>query len=113
MPLVAGLIYALFTLFYYLAGGKDPEGYSYIYEVMDWSKPGMVITVIFGVMILIILLHTFMFWLYRLRVRLFNQYFVKKEEISTTSDRGETNPTFKSDSIENITENGQGTSNHM
>lgn len=100
-PLSAGLIYGLFTLIYYLAGGKDPDGFGYIYEVMDWSRPGMVMTVVFGVMVFIIVLHTFVFWLYRLRVSIFKKYFVKNG--ATTEDRGEANLTFKSDSFDNVT----------
>ncbi len=32
--------YALFTLFYYLAGGVNENGEPYIYTTMDWRNPG-------------------------------------------------------------------------
>lgn len=99
-PLSAGLIYGVFTLVYYLVGGKDPDGNAFIYEVMDWSKPGMVLPIVFGIMVLIILLHSFVFWMYRLRVFLYKKYFGKNEE--STENAGEANLTFKSDSFDNI-----------
>lgn len=38
-PLLFALAYLLFTLAYYYAGGLDPWGNSFIYPVIDWSKP--------------------------------------------------------------------------
>lgn len=97
-PLLAGTLYGLFTLIYYLAGGEDPDGYPFIYPMMDWSKPGLVIPVVFGIMIFIVLLHTSVFWMYRLRVFVFKKYFVK--DAAMEEERGQSNLTFKSESLE-------------
>uniref|UniRef100_A0A336MIU4 CSON012951 protein n=1 Tax=Culicoides sonorensis TaxID=179676 RepID=A0A336MIU4_CULSO len=97
-PLLAGLVYGLFTLIYYLAGGVDPEGNKWIYEVLDWSKPGVVMIVVAGIIVVILILHTIMFWIYRLRVYLYKKFFVKNEII--TDKNGQTNDAFNSDSTQ-------------
>ena len=37
---IYGLVYSLFTLFYYLAGGTNHDGNPYIYSVIDWRSAG-------------------------------------------------------------------------
>lgn len=101
-PLAAGLLYGVFTMIYYYAGGEDPDGFHYIYAVIDWSEPAKVLPVVIGIMIFIVLLHTFVFWMYRLRVFVYKKYFVKNA--ATAEDRGQSNLTFKSDSLDNITD---------
>lgn len=34
------LLYVIFSVIYWAAGGVDFEGNSYIYAVLDWNKPG-------------------------------------------------------------------------
>ncbi|XP_063704956.1 protein rolling stone-like [Culicoides brevitarsis] len=97
-PLLALVIYGIFTLIYYLAGGVDPEGNPYIYEVIDWSRLDVVLPVMCVIVIFIVFLHTVVFWMYRLRVYIFNKYFTKKLVIA----EGQSNLTFQSDSLDNV-----------
>ncbi|XP_053613791.1 protein rolling stone-like isoform X2 [Plodia interpunctella] len=50
-PLLFSLVYLIFNVTYYYAGGLDPFGHTYIYPVMDWSKPqeAMVVVALTGV----------------------------------------------------------------
>jgi hypothetical protein len=53
-----GLIYLLFTLIYYFAGGVDSKGNSNIYTIIDWGeKPLSTGLVVLGIAILLVLLH--------------------------------------------------------
>ncbi|CAB3241031.1 unnamed protein product [Arctia plantaginis] len=58
-PLLFGITYMLFGLFYHLGGGIDRLGNPYIYSVIDWSKPGTTVVVLLITGILLILLHFF------------------------------------------------------
>ncbi|RVE51097.1 hypothetical protein evm_004240 [Chilo suppressalis] len=44
-PLVFAFVFLMFTLFYYLAGGRNRNGEPYVYPVLNWSKPGVTIGV--------------------------------------------------------------------
>ncbi|CAH2050722.1 unnamed protein product, partial [Iphiclides podalirius] len=44
-PLYFALVYLIFTLTYYIAGGLDPWGHVFIYPVLDWSKPEQTLVV--------------------------------------------------------------------
>ncbi|CAG4977822.1 unnamed protein product [Parnassius apollo] len=44
-PLYFSLVYLLFTLIYYSAGGLDPWGHVFIYPVVNWSKPEQTLVV--------------------------------------------------------------------
>lgn len=72
-----GLIYLIFTIIYYFAGGLDPLGRHYIYNVIDWSRPGRAASVSLGVLILAIFLHIIMCLIQKLRHRLHKKCFKK------------------------------------
>ncbi|CAB3241033.1 unnamed protein product [Arctia plantaginis] len=38
-PLGVGLLYALFSVIYFAAGGTDNEGHEFIYAVLNWREP--------------------------------------------------------------------------
>lgn len=38
-PAIFGIVYMIFTLIYYYAGGTGREGRVYIYEVLNWECP--------------------------------------------------------------------------
>ncbi|XP_013133361.1 PREDICTED: protein rolling stone-like isoform X2 [Papilio polytes] len=44
-PLYFGIVYLIFTIVYYDAGGLDPWGHVFIYPVIDWSKPEQTLVV--------------------------------------------------------------------
>ena len=49
--------YVLFTLIYYVAGGKGKDGEDYIYKVLDWSKAGTAAGVSVGAILAVGVLH--------------------------------------------------------
>ncbi|XP_061390127.1 protein rolling stone-like [Musca vetustissima] len=72
-PLILGLIYAIFSLIYYFAGGVDPSGNPYIYEILDWSSPGWATAITFGCILLVIIFSFLLFCLYKLRRWIYNK----------------------------------------
>ncbi|XP_030080024.1 protein rolling stone-like [Drosophila hydei] len=67
-PLAAGLVYGLFSLVYFWAGGTDYFGNRFIYFILDWEKPGLAIGSVCGCLVLGIILCVVVFWIYRLRL---------------------------------------------
>ncbi|XP_058981115.1 protein rolling stone isoform X2 [Musca domestica] len=72
-PLILGLVYAIFSLIYYLAGGVDVNGNPYIYEILDWSQPGWATLMIFGCLVLVVIFSFLLFCLYKLRTMIANK----------------------------------------
>jgi hypothetical protein len=52
-----GLLYLIFTVIYYFAGGTDALGNDFIYSILNWNNPGSTSAVVGGVVVLAILLH--------------------------------------------------------
>ncbi|CAD7085572.1 unnamed protein product [Hermetia illucens] len=48
LPVCFGLVYAIFSVIYYAAGGVDPAGKHYIYPILDWDYPGKAILTVIG-----------------------------------------------------------------
>ncbi|XP_043273936.1 protein rolling stone-like isoform X2 [Venturia canescens] len=49
--------YIIFTVIYYSAGGSDKRGYTYIYKVLNWEKPGIALSVSIGGLTFVIIVH--------------------------------------------------------
>ncbi|XP_028139726.1 protein rolling stone [Diabrotica virgifera virgifera] len=56
-----GVTYTIFTLIYYSAGGTNKDGYTFIYKIVDWTKPGLTVGTCCGVIVFLIILHLLMF----------------------------------------------------
>lgn len=56
--LLIGLIYLIFTLIYYAAGGTDKHGNSYIYKILNWDNPGATMIIVVGIIVLAVILHS-------------------------------------------------------
>ncbi|XP_064609916.1 protein rolling stone-like [Liolophura sinensis] len=69
-PVLYVLVYGLFYIIYWAAGGVDPHGNHYIYKVLDWGRnPGSAAGLSFGLVCLAVpLIHLFVFGLYKLRL---------------------------------------------
>ncbi|XP_036232415.2 protein rolling stone isoform X2 [Bactrocera oleae] len=72
-PVCMGLIYGMFTAIYYLAGGVDPYGNHFIYEIQDWSNPGSTILTLIGSLIVVSVFCFMHFGLYKLRTFIYNK----------------------------------------
>ncbi|XP_072941964.1 protein rolling stone-like isoform X2 [Epargyreus clarus] len=55
-----GVIYLIFTLIYYAAGGTDPFGEHTIYPMIDWEYPGQTIGIVLLSALGIVILHGLM-----------------------------------------------------
>ncbi|XP_062130347.1 protein rolling stone-like [Drosophila sulfurigaster albostrigata] len=73
-PICVGLIYALFSLIYYFAGGLDIFGEHYIYFILDWERPGLAIGSLCIVYVLLLIFCVVVFWMYRLRLWIFRRH---------------------------------------
>ncbi|XP_037298605.1 protein rolling stone isoform X2 [Manduca sexta] len=56
-PLQFSVIYVIFGVIYYLAGGVEQEGNPWIYPVVNWANPGPTIGVVAITGLLLLLLH--------------------------------------------------------
>lgn len=81
--LCVGLVYLIFTIIYYFAGGVDALGNRYIYHVIDWSRPVSATSVSLGVAVLAIFLHIIACLIQKLRYRLYKKYVRKPTLIIT------------------------------
>ncbi|XP_049877632.1 protein rolling stone-like [Pectinophora gossypiella] len=55
-PVCFTLVYLIFTVFFYLADGRDPFDNNFIYPTLDWSEPGIttVMVVISAVALIVV-----------------------------------------------------------
>ncbi|KAH8377953.1 hypothetical protein KR093_008100 [Drosophila rubida] len=72
-PLVVGLIYGLFSLIYFWAGGTDYAGNRFIYFILDWEDPGLAIGSVCGCIVLALLFCVMVFWIYRFRLWIYQR----------------------------------------
>ncbi|XP_059051210.1 protein rolling stone-like [Achroia grisella] len=56
-PIAVTLVYLVFSIIYYFAGGTNPFGGHFIYPPLDWAKPGPTTGVVFGCAFVLIVLH--------------------------------------------------------
>lgn len=74
-PIGLGVIYLVFSIVYYFAGGTDYRGMRYIYDVLYWGNPGRAASIAAGIFVLLIFLHVFAWILHKLRMRLFKKIY--------------------------------------
>lgn len=86
--LVIIMIYLLFSVIYYSAGGLDKHGHHYIYKVLDWKKPGITILICLGGIIFLIIVHCLLCYLAKLCERLFMRRakYITESQTSTSND---------------------------
>lgn len=70
-----GLIYLIFMIIYYFAGGVDYKGNRYIYQVLSWDQPLKASLVALGILVLSIFLHVFTCIIQKLRHRVHKKVF--------------------------------------
>lgn len=66
-------IYVVFTFVYYLCGGRSVSGQHYLYKMVDYQKPGILIGGIFVMAIYIVMVRFISIGLYRLRIIVFTK----------------------------------------
>ncbi|XP_055903214.1 protein rolling stone-like [Eupeodes corollae] len=74
-PLAIGMVYLLFSLIYYFAGGTGPGGVSFIYPILDWGESPLMACLSVIVAVICSFIFAFiLFWLYKLRVYLYKTF---------------------------------------
>ncbi|KAH8293273.1 hypothetical protein KR018_006723, partial [Drosophila ironensis] len=68
LPVVFGVVYAIFSYIYQLCGGINKKGKPYIYHVIDWSKPQSAFITVLGVLILSCCIYILLFAFFKLRL---------------------------------------------
>ena len=61
--------FTLFSLIYYWCGGKNRQGEDWIYPFLDWSNPGATLGYAPVFMIVLLIGHSAVYGLYKLRMR--------------------------------------------
>ncbi|XP_031626065.1 protein rolling stone-like [Contarinia nasturtii] len=75
-PIGFGLCYTIFSIIYYLCDGYGlDKSKKYIYPPLNWETPDKALITVLGVLILIIVIHTVLFWIYKLRVFIQRRFF--------------------------------------
>lgn len=72
-PLTVGLLFLVFSVVFFAAGGTDSQGNRYIYFVLDWSKPDGAAVTSVGTVLLAVAVHTALFAVQKLRVFVHNR----------------------------------------
>ncbi|XP_045165334.2 protein rolling stone-like [Mercenaria mercenaria] len=71
---VFGVVYALFTLFYYLAGGTNHNENPYVYPVLDWRTPGTAtLYCVIVCFVLVPIVHLILYGIHRLKILLYQK----------------------------------------
>lgn len=74
-----GIVYVLFSIFYFFSGGVDALGQSFIYNILDWGKnPVNSAIVALSTAFLGILLHFFICLVQTLRTKIQKKYFARE-----------------------------------
>lgn len=69
------VVYVIFTFLYYLCGGRSDTGKHYLYKMMDYQKPAILIGGIVAMAMYIVLIRLILIGLYRLRVIVYTKVF--------------------------------------
>ncbi|KAG6450464.1 hypothetical protein O3G_MSEX006643 [Manduca sexta] len=85
-PLGFGIIYVIFSVIYYAAGGLSPFGAVYIYPMLDWSSPGIAMITVVGSAIFLILGHVLIVLIALGRDKLSNRFFKDTHSMNIYSD---------------------------
>lgn len=73
-PVLFGVSYALFSVFYHLAGGTNHNERPYIYPALDWREPGT--AALYCVIVAFIvtpIVHFILFGIHSLKVVIYNK----------------------------------------
>ncbi|XP_053957633.1 protein rolling stone [Anastrepha ludens] len=73
LPVLFGLIFAIFSVIYQKCGGLNRRGKPYIYHVIDWRQPLSATFVVAGVLLLTCCIYIVLFTIYKLRTLLYRR----------------------------------------
>ena len=66
-PIAILVMYAVFSVIYWAAGGVDYEGNHYIYDILDWDKPDSALIFLAGGLVAMFPLHAIIWSIHLLR----------------------------------------------
>ncbi|KAL7739157.1 hypothetical protein ACLKA6_010380 [Drosophila palustris] len=68
LPVLFGIVYAIFSYIYQMCGGINKKGKPYIYHVIDWSQPRNAFITVLGVLLLSCCIYALLFVFFKLRL---------------------------------------------
>nr|CAH7767378.1 unnamed protein product [Callosobruchus chinensis] len=80
-PIIFGIIYSLFSIFYYLAGGVTREGEPYIYKILDWREPARTVLMCVGALSVLVVIYVLVYLLSKYRKKLHDKYFIQEQDV--------------------------------
>ncbi|XP_037958319.1 protein rolling stone [Teleopsis dalmanni] len=73
LPVLFGIVYAIFSYIYQMLGGINRKGKPYIYHVIDWSRPKNAFLTVVVILTLCIIVYMILFTIYKLRTLLYKR----------------------------------------
>jgi hypothetical protein len=58
-----GVVYAVFTWIYHLAGGENRDGKPYIYSSMNWAEPTRALIMVAGILVMVLIIQILVYCL--------------------------------------------------
>ncbi|XP_060516254.1 protein rolling stone-like [Cylas formicarius] len=98
-PLLLSLAYTIFTIIYFVSGGLSRDGTPYIYPILKWDNPGSTTLVCLGVMAFLLFLHLCTYFVYLLRLKIYEILFLPKMEPPKSSPKGYVNEGMANDTV--------------
>ncbi|KAH8255521.1 hypothetical protein KR038_004957, partial [Drosophila bunnanda] len=88
LPVLFGIVFAIFSYIYHLCGGINKKGKPYIYHVIDWSQPESSFVTVVGVLILSCFIYVLLFAFFKLRLFLSRRCRKANFVLPTSSGKG-------------------------
>lgn len=89
-PIVFGVVYSSFSLYYFLADGTDRRLRHKIYPLLDWAEPVKSTIVVFVSIFVVFVIHSLIFGIYKLREIVKSKLFKPKMDATKSSADAET-----------------------
>ncbi|XP_030377590.1 protein rolling stone [Scaptodrosophila lebanonensis] len=81
LPVLFGIIYAIFSYIYQICGGMNKKGKPYIYHVIDWREPNNALITVVAVLVLSCCIYVLLFVFFKLRIFLFRRCHQRRFEL--------------------------------
>ena len=87
-PLVLFVAYVAFSLIFWAVDGRNENGLSYIYPILNWNNLGLTVPIVFiGLVFALPVFHCFFWILHQWRDR-WIEYFLKNDDSAVNEEQG-------------------------
>lgn len=88
-PIVFGVVYSSFSLYYFLADGTDRRLRHKIYPLLDWTEPVKSTIVVFVSIFVVFVIHSLICGIYKLREIVKSKLFKPKIDANATKSNAD------------------------